>query len=414
MATTRESPALYDLEPGVLSWSAFEACSTVAIAQATRRGEPLSLLVIRLSRGSATGASIDPGILARVIHRTVRSGDIVARRGQDSFAALLPAADEDAARGVADEIRAAWRGSEASDISRRALSQGIATLPESGTELDLLLEQAEQALTRAQINETCTIGSTGRTPVIDFVPAEGRGALSAEGRTPAAGSVLERLVQLYRERAEAEPHWLDPDLRSADAVAAARADPSSAPVPEAEFEVPSVWHDAALFGSDPHRRCRASDLAAYLDAFPPLPFEVDLDLAAGEAAYLLRSARYGWTAAAGALRGRAFPSQGSFASWIKRGGRAPLLPRGRSLDWRAGLLCLTSQRVIFGPRSGLEDLRFVAIREVHLLQGGLILVAPDERRLALLLPDATLVGLCIARALRDSRRVSMAAADAES
>jgi diguanylate cyclase (GGDEF)-like protein len=199
----RTTWALFDPEPGLVSWAAFEAFSAVAIAQATRRGESLSVLISQVEGAGGlalTGRSLERAlhVLAGVVHRSVRSGDLIARHGPRSLAVVLPSANEVAALSVATRVRVSYAAAVESAAKRGkvVLAQGIATTPQSGSELDLLLDEAEAALVRASGFGRSSIGSAGRRLDLDAA------ATAGEAQPP---SVLDELTALCRTMAPALP-----------------------------------------------------------------------------------------------------------------------------------------------------------------------------------------------------------------
>ena len=102
--------------------------------------------------------------VARTIKVFLRDYDLVGRFGGEEFALLLPQTDENAARGIAERIRAHIAGmpiplSEAPDAEaiRVTVSIGVAALSSSRSSLTELLATADAALYRAK--------NTGRNQV---------------------------------------------------------------------------------------------------------------------------------------------------------------------------------------------------------------------------------------------------------
>jgi uncharacterized protein (TIGR02284 family) len=86
---------------------------------------------------------------AKRISRVPRNTDLVARLGGDEFAVMLDAVkDRASVAGVADKILREVRRPFATDGHKVALSAsvGIASFPEDGTDVETLLEKADQAM----------------------------------------------------------------------------------------------------------------------------------------------------------------------------------------------------------------------------------------------------------------------------
>jgi diguanylate cyclase (GGDEF)-like protein len=91
--------------------------------------------------------------VVRGIRRGLRATDVVARYGGDEFVVLLPDADEDAAREVAERVRLSVSNS-ALDIGGRSVSTtvsiGFAVYPDTATAPRELLARADDALYRSK------------------------------------------------------------------------------------------------------------------------------------------------------------------------------------------------------------------------------------------------------------------------
>jgi diguanylate cyclase (GGDEF)-like protein len=119
---------------------------------------PLSILVLDLDHlkevvdthghlvGSRTIATV-----GRLIAEQLRPGDVAARFGGDEFVAVLPSTDTDAARDVAERIRAAVAACATPDglsidIRDVTASLGVATAPRHASDPDGLFRAADVAM----------------------------------------------------------------------------------------------------------------------------------------------------------------------------------------------------------------------------------------------------------------------------
>lgn len=128
--------------------------------QATRYGQPLSSIFLDLDNykqvNDSFGHAIGDQVLRTVAVRCrdqLRKVDIVGRYGGEEFVAFLPETNLETTRRVAERLRQKV-ADELIDTIRGPLevtiSIGIATLDESCTDLDILLERADQAVYNAK------------------------------------------------------------------------------------------------------------------------------------------------------------------------------------------------------------------------------------------------------------------------
>lgn len=106
--------------------------------------------------------------VAAALQSSVRGYDLVARLGGEEFALLLPHADREGARAVAERCRAAVAALElpvTGEPSRVTMSAGIALLPAPGLErLDDLIRVADEALYAAKRAGRDTVVEAGTEP----------------------------------------------------------------------------------------------------------------------------------------------------------------------------------------------------------------------------------------------------------
>jgi len=129
-------------------------------SRASRHGHPVSVLMIDIdyfksfndARGHQAGDEVLIG-LARILKETLRLTDFAARYGGEEFLVLLPHTAREEAMLTAERIRV--RVEEArlglkADGSPITLSLGVACCPESGTEPDKVIREADIALYSAK------------------------------------------------------------------------------------------------------------------------------------------------------------------------------------------------------------------------------------------------------------------------
>jgi diguanylate cyclase (GGDEF)-like protein/PAS domain S-box-containing protein len=133
-----------------------------AISMAKRESRQFALLYLDLDKfkpvndtlGHAIGDELLQAVAER-IRRQVRESDTVARIGGDEFAVILfSIARTEEAQGVADKISAAiatpFQLSSQKEGVTIGVSIGITIYPTDGTEADMLIEAADQAMYRAK------------------------------------------------------------------------------------------------------------------------------------------------------------------------------------------------------------------------------------------------------------------------
>jgi diguanylate cyclase (GGDEF)-like protein len=108
--------------------------------------------------------------IGRILSSTLRASDFAARYGGEEFLALLPDTDREAARAVAEKLRAAIAGAEIADIGSLTASFGVAALPEDAGECEELMRKADRALYAAKaagrnrVKTAITPGETASPP----------------------------------------------------------------------------------------------------------------------------------------------------------------------------------------------------------------------------------------------------------
>jgi diguanylate cyclase (GGDEF)-like protein len=170
--------ARVDGKTGTLTSVAWSERAAAELTRAAATGAPLAVLLLDLdhfsainnTRGHLAGDHALRAVAAE-LRRQVRDDDLVGRWGGEEFVVLLPGADPDAARQVAERIRAAVRApltdvpatGGVGDAMRITASLGVAAYPVHGGTVDELLLAADTALYRAKNNgrdrvETAPVG----------------------------------------------------------------------------------------------------------------------------------------------------------------------------------------------------------------------------------------------------------------
>jgi diguanylate cyclase (GGDEF)-like protein len=158
------SASRQDSKTGLLNAGTWEREAGAEITRAIRTRTPLAVALVDLDSFKAVNdtyghLSGDKALLAvaRTIKVFLRDYDLVGRFGGEEFALLLPQTDENAARGIAERIRAHIAGmpiplSDAPDADaiRVTVSIGVAALSSSRGSLTELLATADAALYRAK------------------------------------------------------------------------------------------------------------------------------------------------------------------------------------------------------------------------------------------------------------------------
>lgn len=153
--------ALSDPLTGLANRRAFFAFIDRAVAGALRHDTPVSLLMLDIdhfkdvndSRGHDAGDAVLVS-LSRLLQRSVRQSDLVARFGGEEFAILLPNAPGDGAFQLAERLRCAVRDlsipQDDGAILHVTVSIGLSTLAPDIGRADAMIKTADMALYRAK------------------------------------------------------------------------------------------------------------------------------------------------------------------------------------------------------------------------------------------------------------------------
>jgi diguanylate cyclase len=156
--------SLTDPMTGLANRKFFDDSLESAIADATARGEPLSLLMVDIDHfktfndtyGHLTGDQV-LRLVASSMKQNVKGQDVAARYGGEEFAVVLPSTLLRSALTVADHIRRAamskelMKRSTGQHLGRITVSVGVATLHKGDTPQSLI-ERADTCLYAAKRN----------------------------------------------------------------------------------------------------------------------------------------------------------------------------------------------------------------------------------------------------------------------
>jgi diguanylate cyclase (GGDEF)-like protein len=152
---------------GVLNMRAFTKISERAFSQSNRYSHPFSVLMIDSdslkSVNDAHGHEAGNRLLKMItqsIQAQLRDTDYVARYGGDEFVALLPETDISGATEVAARIHKEIRSTvlaTSTEPVHTTVSIGIASYPNHGSNLDIILEKADIAMYESKASgKDCT------------------------------------------------------------------------------------------------------------------------------------------------------------------------------------------------------------------------------------------------------------------
>lgn len=216
------SPVLQDSVTGLASHTAFQRSVVGEFKRFQRGGSPFTLALIDIDRFSAYNQQYGYvagdrllGQTGELISSRIRSHDLVARYGPDTFSVLFCGSDAASAchgaRRIQDAVLAAFNGSV-------ALSTGLATCPADAVDREALLRLAEDALREAKKRggnqifhweppQPAVVASQGRILVVDDSPrnlklmqallvSQGFEVITAESGLEALGAVAESEIDL--------------------------------------------------------------------------------------------------------------------------------------------------------------------------------------------------------------------------
>ncbi|MBC8007330.1 MAG: GGDEF domain-containing protein [Prolixibacteraceae bacterium] len=145
---------------GTYNMRAFSSMLQRAFRQAVRYGHALSVVMIDSdnlkqindAHGHESGNRLLQHVV-RCIREQLRGSDVMARFGGDEFVVLLPETNNKGALEMAERIRKAVEISRfdvRSGDTNITVSVGVASYPEDGGNLDVILDKADKAMYRAK------------------------------------------------------------------------------------------------------------------------------------------------------------------------------------------------------------------------------------------------------------------------
>ncbi len=175
---------------GLYNLRAFNIILERAFTQAVRYSRPMSVIMLDSDHlknvndtyGHESGNRLLKQIVS-CVQTQLRATDVLARYGGDEFVVLLPETGARGAREVAERIR---RSVESTGLQVRGsivpttVSLGVASYPDEGVDLELLLDKADKAMYRSKQegrNRSTHFGADAASPPTE-VPAK----LASAGR----------------------------------------------------------------------------------------------------------------------------------------------------------------------------------------------------------------------------------------
>lgn len=146
-----------DTLTGLYNLFSFRAVAEPRLARARAHGGRCTIVVLDLDGFKAVNDTFGHPAGDKVLQATaacivanLRPEDLAARCGGDEFAIYLDRCDRREARRITDRIRRSLVAVTAAASSRVTFSAGIATFPESGTDVQTLIQRADAMLLLAK------------------------------------------------------------------------------------------------------------------------------------------------------------------------------------------------------------------------------------------------------------------------
>ncbi len=148
-----ETASFTDPMTGLFNRRHFETQLGKEIDRYTRFGHPFSFIIVDLDYLKKINDTLghhygDEAIkhIGKVVQKSVRDVDTVARFGGEEFVVLLPETDLKAAKVVADRICTSIREKQVEGVGTITASLGVAVFPHDANDKDRLFELADKAL----------------------------------------------------------------------------------------------------------------------------------------------------------------------------------------------------------------------------------------------------------------------------
>lgn len=152
--------AMTDPLTGIANRRRIEALGQPMLDEAIKRDEPMAVVVLDVDHfkqiNDICGHQAGDLVLTRIVqtcHQALRDQDRIGRIGGEEFVVLLPRADIEVARDVAERLRGRVQGLDLSDIlpgRRVSISLGVAIRERGELDLTGLIGRADRALYRAK------------------------------------------------------------------------------------------------------------------------------------------------------------------------------------------------------------------------------------------------------------------------
>ena len=233
---------------GLFNHRRFQEALALEVARAERYDTVFCLLMLDLDRFKSVNDTVghqrgDEVLrdVAEVLRRCSRESDFAARYGGEEFTMILPHADIDEARRVAERVRGQVADLSAVDPGLSVtVSVGVASFPHHAADTDGILGAADAALLAAK--------ARGRNCVYTFGDDEARAGLGA--KTPLAG--LGRRFALRAGWSQEEADALAAALEVLETSQAPTGVLAAGPIPIAAAATASVDHlfAALLYGTE--------------------------------------------------------------------------------------------------------------------------------------------------------------------
>ena len=159
-----QASAYRDELTGLHNYRLFREYLTQEITRSEAHGMPLSVVMVDVDNfkmyndrnGHETGNDA-LSLVARLLRRSLRKGDLAARYGGEEFVLILPMTSKTTASEVAEGARAAveaysFHNGNYQPGGRLSVSMGVATFPADARDFSTLVRQADRALYIAKSN----------------------------------------------------------------------------------------------------------------------------------------------------------------------------------------------------------------------------------------------------------------------